>query len=86
MKAWFGPKRVGFGISPCSWEGWAAIAVYAGGIYGIIQWLPLHYNGLEDAQTAAIWLWSAVMLAAAFLTFSRTPHEPNTTLADRYLR
>lgn len=25
---WFGPKRIGWGISPKSWQGWATIAIY----------------------------------------------------------
>ncbi len=24
MAAWFGPKRIGFGVSPRSWQGWLA--------------------------------------------------------------
>lgn len=24
-RPWFGPKRVGFGVRPQSWQGWAAI-------------------------------------------------------------
>ncbi|HEX3667366.1 MAG TPA: hypothetical protein VHU23_19245 [Rhizomicrobium sp.] len=37
---WFGPKRIGWGWRPVSWEGWlatwlcAAIAVAAGVIFG----------------------------------------------------
>jgi hypothetical protein len=27
-KPWFGPKRIGFGISPKSWQGWLTIFVY----------------------------------------------------------
>lgn len=30
-KAWFGPKQVGWGLSPCSWEGWLALAVCMAG-------------------------------------------------------
>jgi hypothetical protein len=26
---WFGPKRLGFGIGPRSWQGWCLIAVFA---------------------------------------------------------
>lgn len=29
-KPWFNPKRYGFGVGlPCSWEGWAVLAVFA---------------------------------------------------------
>jgi hypothetical protein len=27
-KAWFGPKRFGYGASPRSWEGWLATALF----------------------------------------------------------
>jgi uncharacterized membrane protein YkvI len=27
-KPWFGPKRVGWGASPVSWQGWAATGAY----------------------------------------------------------
>ena len=27
-KAWFGPKRVGWGLSPRSWQGWLTIAAF----------------------------------------------------------
>jgi CDP-diglyceride synthetase len=30
-KAWFGPKRLGWGISPRSWEGWIATALCMAG-------------------------------------------------------
>ena len=30
-KAWFGPKRLGWGISPRSWEGWLATALCLAG-------------------------------------------------------
>ena len=26
---WFGPKRIGWGWRPISWEGWAATAIFA---------------------------------------------------------
>jgi hypothetical protein len=27
-KGWFGPKRIGWGASPRSWQGWFVTAVY----------------------------------------------------------
>ncbi|MDH2904369.1 MAG: hypothetical protein PXZ08_10545 [Actinomycetota bacterium] len=26
-KAWFGPKRIGYGVRPQTWQGWMVIAV-----------------------------------------------------------
>lgn len=31
-RTWFGPKRIGFGWSPRTWEGWAVIAVLIGAV------------------------------------------------------
>ena len=29
-KYWFRPKKYGYGMEPCSWEGWVAILVFTG--------------------------------------------------------
>ena len=35
-KPWFNPKRYGYGVGlPCSWEGWAVMAVFAAIMLGI---------------------------------------------------
>ena len=26
-KAWFGPKRIGFGLRPQTWQGWLIVAL-----------------------------------------------------------
>jgi hypothetical protein len=31
-KAWFGPKRVGFGIRPQTWQGWLVMAIITAAI------------------------------------------------------
>lgn len=28
-KPWFGPKRVGWGIRPASWQGWLIVLAFA---------------------------------------------------------
>lgn len=28
--AWFGPKKLGWGISPHTWEGWVVTAAFVG--------------------------------------------------------
>ncbi len=52
-KAWFAPKRYGFGAGlPIAWQGWAVLAVYVivccGAPVGFLQILP------AEAATAAI--------------------------------
>jgi hypothetical protein len=34
-RQWFRPKRLGFGISPATWEGWLATALLIAAIFGI---------------------------------------------------
>jgi len=36
---WFGPKRVGYGISPKTWQGWLIVAVFVAVVTGIALWL-----------------------------------------------
>ena len=35
QKAWFGPRRVGWGLSPASYEGWVTTAVAVAAIIGL---------------------------------------------------
>ena len=53
-RAWFGPKRWGWGASPASWEGWAATGVFilAMGVTGY----------LFDND---IWRWAAMLVEIA---------------------
>jgi hypothetical protein len=37
---WFGPKRIGFGIGPRSWQGWLVMAIYVALVIMLKQWLP----------------------------------------------
>lgn len=34
-KPWFGPKRIGFGIRPRTWQGWVIMLVLA----ALLAWL-----------------------------------------------
>lgn len=56
-RAWFGPKRIGWGASPASWEGWAATGVF-------ILAMLLTGNLLRDVA----WVW-ALMLAEVAIFF-----------------
>ena len=46
-KGWFGPKEFGYGVSPKSWEGWAATVVF---VLALVGWTRL----LHDVHP---WLW-----------------------------
>ena len=34
MRGWFGPKLTGFGVSPCSWQGWVATGLFMAALVG----------------------------------------------------
>jgi predicted amidophosphoribosyltransferase len=38
-RPWFGPKRVGYGIRPQTWQGWLIVAVFVAVVTGIALWL-----------------------------------------------
>jgi hypothetical protein len=40
MKRWFGPKMMGIGFSPYSWEGWASTLLCIAGIVGAAKFVP----------------------------------------------
>jgi hypothetical protein len=85
MKAWFGPKQTGYGISPCRWQGWVSVLGYGVGCWLIATRLPQDFDGFHDAKFIGIMILTGLILAIAFLTYSKTPETDGTTLADRYL-
>ena len=70
-RGWFGPKRIGWGASPASWEGWAATGVFvlAMGLTGTV---------LRDAT----WVWAVMLanvvafLAVVILTYDKNARPP----------
>lgn len=62
-KGWFGPKRIGWGISPTSWQGWVATLVLVLGLAASVRWLgPMlaEQTGLDRVvmtpMIAVVWL------------------------------
>ena len=35
-KSWFGPKRIGFGLRPQTWQGWAITVVFVAIVLTIV--------------------------------------------------
>jgi hypothetical protein len=42
-RPWFGPKRVGYGIGPRTWQGWAITLVVTAVIIALGIWIPMHH-------------------------------------------
>ena len=71
MPQWFGPKRVGYGIGPRSWQGWLACALLAGALLGLgVLFHP-------DALGLPRWTLPAAMgvAAIAFLVLTYATYE-----------
>ena len=61
-KAWFGPRRIGWGWAPVSWEGWAA----AGAFVVLITVSVVVFRGADLVIALIVLL--AALLAVCFLT------------------
>lgn len=36
-KGWFGPKRIGWGFAPRTWEGWTVTLVFVAGVVAAVR-------------------------------------------------
>lgn len=62
---WFGPKAIGWGVSPTSWEGWLLLAVYLGLIVLIVRY-PAVSPGIRVAVGLLV---TAGVLGFAYLQY-----------------
>ena len=53
MTQWFGPKRIGYGIGPRSWQGWLATALLVAAIAGVDIYFRASFPGLPHWTKAA---------------------------------
>jgi hypothetical protein len=74
MAQWFGPKEVGYGIGPRSWQGWAVTAVTLAAILALRFFFHPEALGLpvwsKPAATGAI---AVIFLLLAFLNYEDDP-------------
>jgi hypothetical protein len=63
--AWFGRKRVGWGLRPVSWQGWAVTAVYAAAAVVVTAVGKAHQLVRFEGELGAL---TAVYLVIALLT------------------
>jgi FtsH-binding integral membrane protein len=68
MRQWFGPKTIGYGIGPRSWEGWLVVLVFCAGAALIAKWLPFGSHDADVMRWTAWGLWLALLLVVVVLT------------------
>jgi hypothetical protein len=64
-RAWFGPRRFGWGLTPVSWQGWVLTAVYVAGVFALAI-------TLATPQPWIFWTLLVLATAAYFLIASLT--------------
>jgi len=71
---WFKPHAYGYGATPCSWQGWAAIAGYLVAMLALtlplIAW-PVDMPAGPRAWQVATWFITVGLLTLAFIQFTR---------------
>jgi len=70
--AWFGPKRVGFGVQPTSWQGWLLTAAFAG-LMVAFQSLP---SIPLDRKAIGCFILITGYAAVVMLSYSPGDNEP----------
>jgi hypothetical protein len=71
---WFGPKRIGIGASPRSWQGWVVIVVMLALLAALVRYCkqPLQTAmGLPSpiVTIAILAVWFAILLGIIALTY-----------------
>jgi len=69
VNRWFGPKYIGFGVGPRSWQGWLATLVFGAGAILLGKWLPPEFGLFVTLVVFAVWL--ALFLVLVALTYRR---------------
>lgn len=63
---WFRPKTYGYGATPTSWRGWAAIAAYVAVVLAVT--LPLMFWPVDMPEGPRLWQLATWALMVALLT------------------
>jgi hypothetical protein len=70
---WFGPKRIGWGISPRRWQGWATLLVYCTLMISLTRVIdPVAHQVVDIAIRVAA---SVAFCAILFLKSDSSKHE-----------
>ena len=71
MKRWFGPKVLGIGIGPRSWEGWLTVLIFCAGDALIAKWLPFGTHDADVKRWTALGAWVLLFLVVVVLTYGK---------------
>lgn len=71
---WFGPKAVGWGVSPRSWQGWVVTIVFIALIAATMRWIrPVLETSLNVPPLALTFgilvVWLGLFLLVIWLTY-----------------
>lgn len=74
---WFGPKKIGWGVSPRSWQGWVVTAIFIAILAASMRWLRPYLEQNTGWPPMALGLaivggWLAVYLGVIWLTYDRS--------------
>lgn len=75
-KGWFGPKTVGWGVSPKSWQGWLVTLGLLLGVAASTRWLGPALSRVSGIDTVFITpmivvAWLAAYLLIIWLTYEK---------------
>ncbi len=68
QRAWFRPKRYGYGAEPANWKGWLAAGIHLAVFAGIVWRLVSEQAHPAPVSEQAVLWWTALIVATlAFL-------------------
>ena len=75
-KGWFGPNRIGWGVSPRTWQGWVVSAAVIAFVAASMRWLrPALRESMGwppvTISFAIIGVWLAFFFAVVWLTYDQ---------------
>lgn len=76
-KGWFGPKIVGYGISPRSWQGWLATALFVAGLIGLLTGVTSNLSGFSGLSPDAWRLALGTVWLGLYFALVRATYKPD---------
>lgn len=76
-KGWFGPKRIGWGASPRTWQGWAITVLFIALLAASMRWVRPVLEASTGLPMVAISFgivafWLALLVLVVWLTYDRS--------------